>query len=56
MNDVTMSVPEVVSFAVHSHSQQRRRTREQLGSHVIELFGMSQYASTFGLLNDCIHN
>ena len=49
-NDVTISVQEVVSFAIHAHSQQRRRAREQLGSHVIEPAGMLQYISTVTIL------
>ena len=56
MNDVTISVQEVVSFAVHAHSQQRRRAREQLGSHVIEPAGMLQYTLTVTLLKEYIYN
>ena len=56
MNDVMISMQEVVSFAVHAHSQQRRRAREQLGSHVIEPAGMLQYTLTVTLLKEYIYN
>ena len=51
-----MSIPDVISSGVHAHSQQRRRAREQLGSHVIEPAGMLQYTLTVTLLKEYIYN